>query len=237
MLYFQGNTMSLVKFSENIWSLEGDSLKLMTIPFGTRMTIIRLTNNDLWLHSPVSINPKRIDLINELGRVSHLIAPNNLHHLFIDGWSQHFPHAKIWVVADLPQKCPNLNFTGVLKEKPESYWENEIEQLYFQGSNILPEMVFFHKSSKTLIVTDLIQNHDPLKNNWFWRTVKRLNGILAPNGGVPKDLRLTIQDKILAKKSLEKVLSWDFETIIISHGICINENAKEFFKNSFNWLQ
>lgn len=229
--------MSLVKISENIWTLEGDPVKLFTIPFGTRMTIIRLNKNILWIHSPVALNSERVNLINELGAVSHLIAPNNLHHLFLDQWSHKFPNAKKWIVHDLVKKFPEMSFTGILKDEPESYWEGEIDQVYFSGSKILPEVVFYHKSSKSLLLTDLIQNHDPLQNNWFWRIVKRLNGILAPNGGVPKDLMLSIRDRDAAFRSLQKILSWDFERIIISHGICISTNAKEFFQKSFEWLK
>lgn len=228
--------MSLLQIDENIWCLDGDSVTMFTIPFQTRMTIIRQKNDDLWLHSPVAIDESRINAVKKLGRVSHIIAPNSLHHLFVKDWFDRFPDSKIWVAPDLPKKLPNLEFYGILREKPESFWEDEIDQIYFQGSNILPEMIFFHKKSKTLVVTDLIQNHDPSKNNWFWKMVKGLNGILAPNGGVPKDLRLSIRDKKLATESFKKIFEWDFQRIIMSHGICINNNAKEFFINSFDWL-
>ena len=229
--------MSLLQIDENIWCLDGDSVTMFTIPFQTRMTIIRQKDGNLWLHSTVAISESRINAVKKLGRVSHIIAPNSLHHLFVKEWSKYFPESKIWVTPDLPKKLPNLEFYGILREKPESFWEDEIDQVYFQGSNILTEMIFFHKNSKTLVVTDLIQNHDPSKNNWFWKMVKHLNGVLAPNGGVPKDLRLTITDRRRAAESLEKILAWDFQRIIMCHGVCINNNARAFSINSFNWLE
>ena len=143
--------MSLLKIDENIWCLDGDSVTMFTIPFQTRMTIIRQKNGDLWLHSTVAINESRINAVKTLGRVAHIIAPNNLHHLFVKDWFNSFPDAKIWVAPDLPKKLPNLEFYGILREKPESFWEDEIDQIFFQGSIILPEMIFFHKKSKTLV--------------------------------------------------------------------------------------
>ncbi len=226
----------LLPIDENIWCMDGDSVSMYTIPFQTRMTIIRQNDNNLWLHSPVAINESRINAIKELGAVSHIIAPNNLHHLFVNDWFEHFPDAKVWVAPDLPGKLPKLTFYGVLGETPETSWKDDIDQVYFQGSNILPEMIFFHRQSRTLIVTDFIQNHDPAKNNWFWKIVKRFNGVLAPHGGVPKDLRLTIRDRKLAIASFERILEWDFQRIIVSHGICINDNARAFFQKSFDWL-
>ena len=109
----------------------------------------------------------------------------------------------------LAKKRPDLAFTGVLGDSPEIEWSNEVDQLYFEGSTIMSEIVFLHKRSKTLIMTDLIQNHDPKFENWFWSIVKKLNGILSPHGGVPKDFRMTVRNKEKAKKSLLKMLSWD----------------------------
>jgi hypothetical protein len=227
----------LNKVDENIWNIEGDKVTMLTIPFHTRMTIIRLPDSKLWLHSPVALNTKRINAIRKLGEVSYIIAPNIFHHLFIEDWLKEFPSARLWGAEGLPKKRTELNFSGVLKNTPEQEWSKEIDQLYFQGSKILPEVVFFHKQSKTVIMTDLIQNHDRSQEKIFWKIVKKLNGVLSPNGGVPIDLRMTIRDKKIARKSLSKLLNWEFEKLIIGHGLCIESNAKEYVSNKFKWLK
>ncbi|MEM9275071.1 MAG: DUF4336 domain-containing protein [Cyanobacteria bacterium P01_F01_bin.143] len=228
--------MCLIKVEEDLWILEGDRVKMLSIPFTTRMTIVRLRDNRLWLHSPIALTTERLTKISELGKVAHIIAPNKLHHLFVGEWISKYPNAKLWGAQGLPEKRQDLKFDGVLNDSAEPEWNNEIDQLYFQGSNMLPEMVFLHRQSKTLIITDLIQNHDPVIENWFWKFIKKVNGILSPNGGVPKDLRMTIRDKEKARKSLQKMLSWDFDRLIISHGLCIEKNAKKYVLDSFSWL-
>lgn len=40
----------------------------------------------------------------------------------------------------------------------------------------------------------------------------------------------------LARPSLEKLLSWDFDKLIIAHGACIETNAKAFVERAFQWL-
>ena len=229
--------MCLNKVGENIWCIDGEPVKMFTTPFQTRMTIVRLASGKLWLHSPVMPSEKIYNLVNEIGEVSYLVAPNTLHHLSLEHWMQVYPEAKLFGVERLPEKRTDLKFSGILADSPEPEWSGEIDQLYFRGSNILLEVAFFHKPSKTLILTDLIQNHDPRKENLFWRFIKYINGVLSPHGGVPKDLRLIIRDKEKARTSLQGILSWDFERLIISHGLCIENDAKRYVSSSFSWLK
>ena len=228
--------MCLIKVADHIWTLEGDSVKMFTIPFRTRMTIIRLHDGQLWLHSPVAVTKERIAKVDALGEVAYLIAPNVFHHLFLGDWLQEYPDAKLWGSLGLEKKRPDLVFDGLLQDKPEPQWESEIDQMIFHGSKIIPEVIFLHKPSGTLIMTDLIQNHDPSRDNLFWRIIKRLDGILAPGGGVPRDLRLSIRNRQKAKEAVEKLRAWDFDRLIIGHGICIQENAKEYVMDAFSWL-
>lgn len=207
--------MYLNKVDENIWNLEGDEVKMFMIPFHTRMTIIRLSDGKLWLHSPIALNNERLNSVKQLGEVSYIVAPNIFHHLFIGGWLKQFPSAELWGAKGLAKKRPDLSFCGNLKEAPEPEWATKIDQLYFQGSKVLTEVVFLHKQSKTLIMTDLIQNHDRNNEVLFWKIVKNVIGVLSPNGGVPKDLKMTIRDKSAARKSLNTLLGWEFDRLII----------------------
>jgi hypothetical protein len=50
----------------------------------------------------------------------------------------------------------------------------------------------------------------------------------SPHGGVPLDIRLSFTNRDLARRSLEKLLSWDFDKLVIAHGACIEKNAKPF---------
>ncbi len=229
--------MNLIEFGENIWIMDGDRVKMLSIPFQTRMTIVRLPDDLLWIHSPVAITRDRMDKIDSLGKVHHLVSPNKYHHLFLGDWKKEYPKANIWASPGLAQKRKDLTFSGILQEILIPPWAKAIDQMHFLGNNILTEVIFFHKLSKTLILTDIIQNHDPELDNLFWRRIKKMTGTLAPNGGVSIDLRFTFRDKVKAKKSLEQMLDWDFEKVIISHGICIKDNAKDWIKQAFSWLK
>ena len=123
-----------------------------------------------------------------------------------------------------------------LGDKPPADWMDDLDQLVFKGNLLIEEVFFFHKRSRTLIVADFIQNHRTVAGKVFQNTLLKLSGVAYPHGGVPRDIRLTFANRKLARRSLERVLSWDFDRLIIAHGVCIAGEAKRFVKKAFRWL-
>jgi hypothetical protein len=91
------------------------------------------------------------------------------------------------------------------------------------------EVAFYHKATKTLILVDLIENftNETEDVNWvlklWWKVVFRMWDKPKP----APEYQLGWKDKKAACKALKRILSWDFERIIISHGDLIVKNAKE----------
>jgi len=227
----------IAKHGDGLWTVDGDRVHMLTVPFETRMTVVRLGNGDLWLHSPVEPTDARVEALLAIGRVRHIVSPNKFHHLFAKPWLERFPDAIGWAEPALASRRPDLHFDHTLGDEAEADWKLEIDQLLFGGSRVLGEAAFHHLASRTLIVTDIIQNHDPALDGVFWRWVKRVNRIAAPNGEAPWDWRLTVRDRKAARASLERLLCWDFDRVILSHGICIDTGGREFVENAFRWLQ
>lgn len=98
--------------------------------------------------------------------------------------------------------------------------------------------MFFHKSSGVLIVTDLIENFPKQHFNYLQQLVAKVVGILAPNGKMPIDWRLSfIFSKFLARQHLSQILSWKPNMIIMSHGLIVEKDAQVFLRHSFAWLR
>jgi len=47
----------------------------------SRMTIVRLNDGKLWLHSPCRLDSSLKSAIDQPGAVAYIIAPGNFHHL------------------------------------------------------------------------------------------------------------------------------------------------------------
>ena len=82
------------EFFKNTIYIDEIPLRFFGMQLGTRMTIIRLKNDKLFLHSPTKLNSKLIEKINNLGKVAFIVAPNKLHHLFLASYVEQYPNVK-----------------------------------------------------------------------------------------------------------------------------------------------
>jgi hypothetical protein len=122
-----------------------------------------------------------------------------------------------------------------LSDESPAQWAQDLDQVVFRGNVFLDEVEFLHKKSRTLIFADFIQNYSAQENRPLVNALMNLGGVLE--GGVPRDIRLSFTAKSLARRSLDKILSWDFDKVIVAHGDCIDSYAKTFLQKAFLWLR
>ena len=234
---------SLKKIADNLWIVDGEEVlmdfKFFKVPFSTRMTVIRLQNGDIWVHSPIKPSDNLLFEIKQLGEVKHLIAPNVLHYSYINEWHQLFPEAKVWLASGVQKRARksgmNLDYG---QELSKANWNEEILFTTFEGSFYVKEVVFFHNESSTLILTDLIENIETEKLSLFEKLLFKIGDNHYPNGKTPRDLRISfLFGKKQALRSYHKIKKWEPKNIIISHGPCIIGQAKEMLKQAFFWLE
>jgi len=224
--------------AENIWIFDGEAVPFLGFPFSTRMTVIRLADATLWVHSPIKLTPVIERQLQQLGVVKYLIAPNHLHHLFLAQWQERYLEAICYGTDEVIKKRADLSFHGSLNKATSWPWQNEIDQVLFSGSKMMQECVFFHHKSKVLIVTDLIENFSGKSFNRWQRGVARVVGILAPNGKMPLDWRLTfLFSKAQARQHLASIDDWQPKIIVMAHGLIVTLHAQAFLKRAFNWLR
>ena len=228
---------SMQVFGQHIWTMTGDNVRMFgVLPFTTRMTVVRLASGGLWLHSPVRPTLERRRAVDRLGPVAHLVAPNKIHSLGITPWKALYPSAKVWASPAFHRRHPGIAVDAALTNDVKTPWRGEIDHCVIEGHAVLDEVVFLHKPSKTLIITDFIQKHEAAGEAWVWRGIKRMAGILGADGGVPLDIRLSVRDKAALRRSLDRVLDWDFDNLIVAHGHCLQGHAKDAVSRAFDWI-
>ena len=104
----------------------------------------------------------------------------------------------------------------------------------FAGATILNEVVLLHRPTRTLVLTDLAFNLPPGARNEA-RLFHRLVGA-AGRFGPHRVVRLGIRDRAAAARSLEHVLGWDFDRVIVSHGEVLESGGKAALRAAFAFV-
>jgi hypothetical protein len=219
-----------------IFVQRGDRIRLLGVPFDTACVIVRLPGGELWLHSPVKPTEARVTEVASLGPVGHIVAPNRIHGAFTADWARLAPAAKVWVSPRFPERHPGIRHDALLADTPPPDWAETLDQCIFAGSLYLDEVEFLHRPSGTLILADILQRHDPAREPPVWRWLKGLAGLLAPRTATPPDLRATFRDRAAARASRDRILSWDFDRILLPHAVPVPTGGKAVFRDAMAWL-
>jgi hypothetical protein len=232
----QPMSLSLLPFGPNIWIADGPVTSFHGFAYPTRMAVIKLSDGTLFVWSPIALSDSLCNSVNAVGAIRYLVSPNALHHLFLREWKSAYPDASLYASPRLRRKRQDLTFDAELSDVPEVEWAADIEQVVVRGSFALTEVVFFHRSSRTALFADLIQN---FPRDWFkgWRGfLARHGGIVEPNPGAPRDWRASFLNRRAARASLDKVLAWPIERVLIAHGDLPTGDGTAFVRRTFSWL-
>ncbi len=232
---------TLTPLGEDIWIVDGPVIDFYRIPFPTRMTVIRLANGDLFLHSPIAYSADLAAALEALGPVRHLVSPNWIHYAYIGEWAARYPDAISWASPGVRERAASrgvaISFDRDLGDVAAADWSGEIDQLIVHGSKAHTEVVFFHRKSRTLVLTDLIENMHGKDLPLWVRPLARMAGILAPNGKMPLDIWMSFagnRDKLRA--ALARMLDWQPDIVVLAHGDILRENAPQRLREGFRRL-
>lgn len=212
-----------------IWIVEYP-VRFMGMDLFARMTIIKLESGDLIIHDPCQIDDMIKNEIDALGKVKFIIAPGYFHHLFVTQFQARYPDAETYLCPGLERKRPDIRFDWLLGNEPDPRWNGALEQVVIQGTKFIWEVVFFHRPSRTLILVDLLENiGDDYRHKaglllkFWWRIVFRMWNSPKP----APEYQVGWGNKRIVMESLNKILDWHAERVILAHGenIEVNVNA------------
>lgn len=200
----------------------------------SRMTVVRLRDGSLWQHSPIPLTPALRAAVEALGKITYLVAPSKVHHLFIGDWAAAYPQALLFGAPGLAAKRPDLREMRVLSSSGEPEWMEELGQLQFGGIPFANEFVWFHWPSRSLILTDLCQwwqGDLPLASRLYARVTGVRKGL-----AVPRTIRLITRDRQAARASAEKILQWPIERVIVAHNSIVEQDARSILARALAWF-
>jgi hypothetical protein len=196
------------------------------------MTVVQLGGGGVILYSPIAATPALQEAVAALGEVRFILAPNRFHHLFASGWQKAAPAAETWIAGGLAKKRKELAHTGTLAECAPL--DRDVAHYAMRGAPILDETVMLHKPTRTLVCCDLVHNVQA-EAPFGQRVLMRL---LGGYGGVKTSLldRVAVKDRAAARASVDTILSWDFDRIVMAHGVVCESGGKDALRAAYAWL-
>ncbi len=227
----------------NLWIFDQDDFNAGAGSVGTRMTVIRLADGGLFLHSPTKLDDETRQGLDALGEVRAVVAPSRAHHLFVADYIKAWPSAKLYgppgLVGDIQDfkarfgARRDLKLDSILGDDSPPEWAGQIEQHLFKGAPWLNEVIFFHPSSRSLIFTDLVMNVPAdRKGGQIFYTVVGAKGRFGPH----RLVRHLIRDRVAARESVARILRWDFDRVIVTHGDVLESGGPAKFTKAFSFL-
>ncbi len=227
----------MVPFGNEIWLADGPEVTAAAgFAYPTRMVAVRLADGGVWLWSPVAAAPEVLDAVAALGPVAHLVAPNGLHDSWIGEWARSCPEAQVHLAPGLGAKRPDLGTAAELGETAPAAWAGQIDQVLIRTA-LTDEVVFYHRASGTVLVTDLLQNIDPATYAGWRKLVARMDLMTSGAPEMPHKFRLALRDRKAARQAVDRMLGWAPERMILAHGAPGESGATEVLERAFGWLK
>jgi hypothetical protein len=226
------------RIHEELWVHEQ---RVLGIDDGLRMTITTLDDGGLWVHSPTPLTAAVREAVDQLGPVRHVIAPNNHHHKSLRDWHEAYPTAQLHVSEGIPRKEPWLREYQLLTATSGDAWHGAVRSQPISGTPFFSETAFFHPQSASLIVSDFVQNHSASQTQTLGlRVTRALFSMLGFRGvctAPPLALPWVRKDPALFRASIESILAWDFDRIVICHGAIVETRGREILRQlCARWL-
>jgi hypothetical protein len=227
--------------TDDVWIVDGPLIRFgppgLKMPFPTRMTVMRL-GSALFIHSPTELTPRLKSAIDEIGAVRWIVGPNRIHYWWIPDWRTAFPDARIYLAPRIRERAGDrIGFASHDLVADDGYpWDDSIATLPVRGS-YMTEFEFFHRASRTLVLTDLIENFEPDKLSPWMRFLTHLGGVQHPDGKTPLDMRLSFLSRRAGlKRAVETMIGWNPARIVIAHGRWYERDGTAELRRAFRWL-
>ncbi len=232
-LGFTKPIMSLVCIvPDALWHAQ-HPLKFGPISLTSRMTVLRLRDGSLWVHSPIPPTNEIVEQLKRIGEVRYIVAPNRSHHLFFLEFIDAFPGAEGFIAEGLELKRPDLaRFARVPEVTP---WNSDVQGYFIHGLPILNETAWFHGDTGTLILTDLLFCFSS-STMGFTGLISKLLGVHGKLA-MSRTMKLAIKDKQSLAKAIEPMLSLPIERVVVAHDQVIETEAAAKFAQAFSWLR
>lgn len=226
----------LVPFADSIWTVS-TPVRFAGTWMPHVMTVVRLENGNVLLHSPCRPSDELLAKIASVGMVTDVVAPNWFHDLYLAEYRRLYADATFWGPAFLRRQRKAI-IDCVLGGSVQPKWSAQMPHVTLSGLLTFDESIFYHVATRTLIVADVLMNASlapgaPLLTRLGYRLFD-LRGQLKV---FPVLRWFGVRSRPTIRKAVSQIFEWNPERLIVGHGTPIREGAAEQLRAAFSWLK
>lgn len=213
-----------------IWVSER-SLWFSGVKLRSRMTVVRLADRALWVHSASEPTDQLCGDLDRLGEVRWIVVPNRFHHLHAAAFKARYPQAH--VVG--PATAGARNKSIVIDMPIEGAHMPGMIPIALGGVPFLDETLFFHEPTRTLIGADLMMC-GCAADHWTWRWTSRA---LRQYGRfkAPPDVRWKTKPSDEVRHSIARLAALPIERILVAHSDPISDRPVEQLQDAWRFVE
>jgi hypothetical protein len=197
-------------------------MRALGIDFRRNATLLRLRDGRLVIHSTAPFSERDLGVIRDFGEPAWLVDATLMHDTFAKKGRAALLGSSYLAPPGFAKQ------TGISTESlfpPPSDWVGEIDVLRIEGIRT-NEHALFHRQSRMLVVADLFFSFPETIRGWprfFARHIMRLPRLF----GVSVFFRrLMIRDRQAFADSMNVLLAWNFERVVVAHWEPVEKDAK-----------
>lgn len=222
----------------DIWIVDSGPISALGMKLPLRMTVVRLSNGDVLLHSPTRYTADLSEAIRAIGTIRYLVAPTIAHSTYLAEWQRACPDAETWAVAGMRDRA-QVRAAGVridtdIPPTAPAAWADDLELGLVAGGGFR-EARFFHKHSRTLVLADLIENLEPRKLPPVTAMLMGALHATRATSGIHVRAALTLNRRE-ARTAARAMIACKPERVIFAHGRCFTERGSEQLQRALAWL-
>lgn len=207
-----------------IWACERP-VRFGGVRIRSRTTVVRLSGNALWVHSPCPPTDEVCAALDALGEVRWIVVPNRFHHLEAPATAARYPKARVVGRKSAEARNPQVK-VGLSTDDP-AYVDAtpELVSMNLDGVPFLDETVFFHAGSGSLIAADLLISACA-RDHWTWKMAARIWGRYEKTG-TPPDVRWNTRANPAVAESIARIRALPVQRILVAHADPITDRPVE----------
>jgi hypothetical protein len=198
-----------------VWLVKG----VCSFPLRRNMTIWKLPDGSLVLHSVIAMDEARMAQLDRLGRVSVLLVPHGLHRRDIAFYKRRYPTARVIAPAATRAKIEEVVPVDATAEDELPGHGIKVHPLPGWKHGELAYEIALPGGGAALVLSDVLANDDrlPGPRAWFFRNVT--GGIKGPLGVARIMKTMMVGDRAAARAAVERLADIpDLRFLSVAHG-------------------